>query len=53
MWFIALDFRFWFWQILMALEDIKTLRIINKLGLYEWNIMPFKLNGMQLIFFHG
>jgi len=38
-WFSVLDLQSGFWQILMALDDVKKRTIITKLGLYEWNVM--------------
>jgi hypothetical protein len=40
-WFSALDLQLGFWQISMALDDVKKTTIITKLGLYEWSVMPF------------
>jgi hypothetical protein len=42
---LALDLQSTFWQILMALEDMKNTIIITKSGLYEWNVMPFGLKN--------
>ncbi len=33
------------WQIPMAPDDVKKIAIITKLGLYEWNVMPFRLKN--------
>jgi hypothetical protein len=49
-WFIALDLQFRFWQIPMALEDIKKTTIITKSGLYKWNVMPFGLKNAIITF---
>jgi hypothetical protein len=40
-WFIALDLQSGFWQIWMALEDMKKITLITKIGLYDWMFMPF------------
>jgi hypothetical protein len=44
-WFSTLDLQLRFWQILMALNDVKKTTIITKSSLYEWNVMPFKLKN--------
>ncbi len=44
-WFSMLDLQLGFWQILMALDDVKKTLIITKSGLYEWNVMPFGLKN--------
>jgi hypothetical protein len=49
-WFSTLELQLVFWQILMALDDIKKITIITKLGLYEWNVMPFSLKNATNIF---
>ncbi len=35
----------------MAPNDIKKTTIITKLGLYEWNVMPFGLKNLTNAFF--
>ncbi len=40
-WFLTLDLQSRFWQISMAPDDVKKIIVITKLGLYEWNVMPF------------
>jgi len=42
-WFTALDLQSGFWQIRMALEDVKKTALITKTGLYDWTVMPFGL----------
>ncbi len=44
-WFSMLDLQLGFWQIPMALDDVKKTLIITKSGLYEWNVMPFGLKN--------
>jgi hypothetical protein len=50
-WFSTLDLQSGFWQILMAFDDVKKRTIITKSGLYEWNVMPFRLKT-PLVRFH-
>jgi hypothetical protein len=45
-WFTILDFQFGFWQIPMALENIKKTIIITKSAMYEWSVMPFGLKNI-------
>jgi hypothetical protein len=49
-WFTALDLQLGFWQIRMALEDIKKTALITKIGLYDWTIMPFGLKNATSTF---
>jgi len=49
-WFSVFDLQSWFWQILMAPNDVKKITIITKLGLYEWNVMPFGLKNTTSTF---
>jgi len=44
-WFTALDLQSSFWQIRMALEDMKKTILITKTKLYDWTVMPFGLNN--------
>jgi hypothetical protein len=49
-WFTALDLQSGFWQIRMALEDIKKIALITKTGLYDWTVMPFGLQNATSTF---
>jgi hypothetical protein len=40
-WFAMFDLQLGFWQIPTAPNDVKKITVITKLGLYEWNVMPF------------
>jgi hypothetical protein len=44
-WFLALDLKLGFWQILMVPDDVKKTTMITKSGLYEWSVMPFGLKN--------
>jgi putative transposase len=49
-WFTALDLQFGFWQIQMALEDMKKTTLITKTELYDWIVMPFGLKNATSTF---
>jgi putative transposase len=49
-WFTALDLQSSFWQIRMALEDMKKTALITKTGLYDWTVMPFGLKNATSTF---
>jgi hypothetical protein len=49
-WFIALDLQSGFWQIRMALEDVKKTALITKTRLYDWTVMPFGLKNATSTF---
>jgi len=49
-WFTALDLQSSFWQIWMALEDMKKTTLITKTGLYDWTVMPFSLKNATITF---
>jgi putative transposase len=49
-WFLVLDLQSGFWQIPMALDDVKKIAMITKSGLYEWNVMPFGLKNATSTF---
>jgi hypothetical protein len=49
-WFIALDLQSVFWQIRMALEDMKKTTLITKTRLYDWTVMPFGLKNVTSTF---
>jgi hypothetical protein len=49
-WFTALDLQSSFWQIRMALEDVKKTALITKIGLYDWTVMPFGLKNATSTF---
>ncbi len=44
------DLQYGFWQILMAPKNMKKTTVIIKLGLYEWNVIPFGLKNTTNIF---
>jgi hypothetical protein len=49
-WFTALDLQLNFWQIRMALEDIKKTVLIAMTGLYDWTVMQFGLKNATSTF---
>jgi hypothetical protein len=49
-WFSALDLQSGFWQISMALDDVKKIVVITKLGLYEWKVISFGLKNTTSTF---
>jgi len=49
-WFTALDLQSGFWQICMALEDMKKTALVTKTGLYDWIVMPFGLKNATSTF---
>jgi putative transposase len=49
-WFSALDLHSGFWQIWMALEDMKKTTMIMKTGSYDWIVMPFGLKNATSTF---
>jgi len=49
-WFTALDLQSSFWQIRVALEDMKKTALITKTGLYDWTVMPFGLKNATSTF---
>jgi hypothetical protein len=49
-WFTALNLQSGFWQIRMALEDMKKTALITKTGLYDWTVMPFELKNATSTF---
>ncbi len=49
-WFTALDLQSGFWQIQMALEDMKKTALITKTELYDWTVMPFGFNNATSTF---
>jgi hypothetical protein len=51
-WFSTLDLQSGFWQIPMALNDVKKKTVITKSGLYEWNVIPFGLKNATNMFSH-
>jgi putative transposase len=48
--FTALDLQSGFWQIHMALEDMKKTALVTKTGLYDWTVMPFGLKNATSTF---
>jgi len=44
-WFTALDLQSRFWQIRMALDNMKKMALVTKTGLYDWTVMPFGLKN--------
>jgi len=48
--FIAFDLQSGFWQIRMALEDMRKTTLITKSGLYDWTVMPFGLKNVTSTF---
>ncbi len=49
-WFTALDLQSGFWQIRMALEDVRKMALITKTRLYDWIAMPFGLKNATSTF---
>jgi hypothetical protein len=49
-WFVALDLQTGFWQIRMALEDMRKTTLITKSRLYDWTVMPFGLKNATSTF---
>jgi hypothetical protein len=49
-WFTALDLQSGFWQIRMALEDVKKIALVTKTRLYDWTVMPFGLKNVTNTF---
>jgi len=49
-WFTALDLQSGFWQIRMALENMKKTALVTKTGLYDWTVMPFGLKNATSTF---
>jgi len=49
-WFTALDLQSGFWQIRMALEDVKKTALVTKTRLYDWTVMPFGLKNVTNTF---
>ncbi len=49
-WFTALDLQSGFWQIRMALEDVKKTALITKTGLYDWTVMSFGVKNVTSTF---
>ncbi len=45
-----MDLQFGFWQIQMALENMKKITSTTKNGLYDWTIIPFGLKNATSIF---
>lgn len=49
-WFIALNLQNGFWQIMMNYDNVKKMTLITKTRLYEWLVMPLRLNNATNMF---